>query len=185
MKTKLDLRKCLQPLAIALIGANVKGRPNYTTIGFAGMADRNIASLGMNKAHYTNIGIKENGTFSINFPSVDMVKEVDYCGLVSGESVDKSKLFDNFYGELKTAPMIRQCPLTMECKLIQTLEFTGNEAFFGEIVATYCDNKYLTNGIIDFSKVNPIIFDTHQRSYWKLGEKFAPAWSIGKEIETR
>ena len=81
--------------------------------------------------------------------------------------------------------MIQECPLTMECKLIQTLEFTGNEAFIGEIIATYGDDKYITNGTIDFSKVKPIIFDTHQRCYWRIGERFAPAWSIGKELDKK
>ena len=185
MKTRLDLKKCLHPLPIVLVGANVKGKPNYTTIGFAGMVDKNIVSLGMNRAHHTNSGIKENGTFSVNIPSVGMVKETDYCGLVSGQSVDKSGLFTIFYGELKTAPMIEECPLTMECKLLQTLELPGNEAFIGEIVATYGNDNYMTDGTIDYSKVQPIIFDTHQRCYWKLGERFASAWSIGKELEKK
>lgn len=79
-----------------LVGANVKGKPNYITIAHVGIMDLSSISLGMAKIHYTNVGIKENKTFSVNIPSVGMVKKTDYCGLVSGKRVDKSRLFENF-----------------------------------------------------------------------------------------
>jgi flavin reductase (DIM6/NTAB) family NADH-FMN oxidoreductase RutF len=47
--------------------------------------DLESVSLGMNKRHYTNAGIKANKTFSINIPSAAMVKETDYYDLVSGK----------------------------------------------------------------------------------------------------
>ena len=63
--------------------------------------------------------MEENGVFSINLPSVEMVEATDYCGVVSGHKVDKSGLFKVFYGKLETAPMIEECRLNMECKLVQ------------------------------------------------------------------
>ena len=60
--------------------------------------DLGSVSLGMAKAHYTNAGIKENRTFSINLRSADIVKETDYCGLVSGKRINKAQLFHVFYG---------------------------------------------------------------------------------------
>jgi flavin reductase (DIM6/NTAB) family NADH-FMN oxidoreductase RutF len=44
----------------------------------------------------TATGIRENQTFSVNIPSVDIVKETDYCGLVSGKNQDKSQVFECF-----------------------------------------------------------------------------------------
>jgi flavin reductase (DIM6/NTAB) family NADH-FMN oxidoreductase RutF len=167
-----------------LVGANVNGRPNYITIAHVGIMDFGSISLGMDKAHYTNGGIKENGTFSVNIPSVGMVKETDYCGLVSGKRVDKAELFENFYGKLGTAPMIRECPINMECRLIQTVDFPRHDIFVGEIVETYCDEQCLTDGVVDLSKVRPILFAMNDRGYWKLGERFAQAWSIGKELKS-
>ena len=46
-----------------------------------------------------------------------MISETDYCGLVSGRKTDKSNIFNVFYGELETAPMIMECPVSIECKL--------------------------------------------------------------------
>lgn len=66
-----------------------------------------MLAISLNKSHYTCTGIKENGTFSINIPSVEMVAKTDYCGLVSGNDGDKSILFHTFYGILENAPMIQ------------------------------------------------------------------------------
>ena len=185
MKTKLGAKNCVYPMPTTLVGANVKGKANYITIAHVGIMDLGSVSLGMNKVHYTNAGIKENGTFSINIPSLDLVKETDYCGLVSGSKVDKAALFDNFYGVLGTAPMIRQCPINMECRLIQVVDFPKHDVFVGEVVETYCDERVLSDGVVDFSKVQPILFVMNDTSYWQLGPRFAKAWSIGKELKAR
>ncbi len=183
MKKDLGAKNCLYPLPTILVGANIDGKPNYITIAHVGIMDMASVSLGMGKVHYTNAGIKQNQTFSVNMPSVDMVKETDYCGLFSGKNTDKSTLFETFYGKLKTAPMIKSCPVNMECKLIKTVDFPRHDIFIGEVVATYCDEENLTDGIVDFAKVRPIMFVMNDTGYWKLGERFADAWSVGKALK--
>ena len=157
-------------------------KPNYLTIAHVGIMDMTSISLGMNKSHYTNTGIKTNGTFSVNIPSVKMVKETDYCGLYSGKIKDKTTLFKTFYGKLKTAPMIEECIINMECELIKTVDFPTHDVFVGKVYATYCDENALTNGEVDFAKVQPILFVMNDQSYYKLGDKYAKAWSVGKEL---
>jgi flavin reductase (DIM6/NTAB) family NADH-FMN oxidoreductase RutF len=183
MKVKLGAKNCLYPLPATLVGANVKGKPNYVTIAHVGIMDHNTISLSLNQTHYTNAGIKENKTFSVNIPSVEMVKETDYCGLVSGKSTDKSGVFESFYGDLKTAPLIKGCPVNMECRLLKTLDFPGHDVFIGEIVETYCDEKVLTNGAVDLAKVRPILFAMLNRGYWEIGQSLASAWEIGKQFK--
>ena len=92
MKATLGAKNCLYPMPTTLVGANVNGKPNYITIAHVGIQELGSISLSMAKSHYTNSGIKENGTFSVNIPSVEMVKETDYCGIVSGKNVDKGKI---------------------------------------------------------------------------------------------
>ena len=180
MKIELGAKNCLYPLPTVLVGANVNGRANYITIAHVGIADPGCVTLGMNKAHYTNAGIKENRAFSVNIPSIGLVEETDYCGLVSGKNTDKGALFESFYGKLKTAPMIKQCPINMECRLIQTVDFPRHDLFIGEVVDTYCDEQCLTDDAVDFSKVQPILFVMTDTSYWRLGKRLAKAWDVGK-----
>jgi flavin reductase (DIM6/NTAB) family NADH-FMN oxidoreductase RutF len=175
MKVKLGAKNCLYPLPTTLVGANVNGKPNFITMAHVGIADVGSISMGMHKSHYSNIGIRVNQTFSVNIPSIEMVKETDYCGLVSGKNVDKSMVFEVFYGKLETAPMIKACPINMECRLIHTVDLPNHDVFIGEVIETYCDEKCLKDEVVDFSKVQPILFVMNDRSYWKLGEQFAKA----------
>lgn len=181
-KTELGPVNCLYPLPTTLVGVNVSGKPNYITIAHVGILDFGSISLGMSKTHYTNAGIRENATFSVNIPSVNMVRQTDYCGLVSGKKVDKAALFHNFYGTLGTAPMIRECPVSMECQLVRTVDFPAHDVFIGTIVNTYCDPCVITGGAVDVEKVQPILFSMNDRSYFRIGEKIARAWDIGKEL---
>ncbi|MBI3038684.1 flavin reductase family protein [bacterium] len=169
-------------MPITIIGAQVNGKPNFNTIAHVGIMDFSTISISLAKVHYTNKGIKENKTFSVNIPKEGLVKETDFAGMVSGETTDKSKVFEAFYGSLKTAPMILECPINMECKLIQTIEFPKHEVFLGEIVETFCGDEFLVDGKMDISKVQPILFVMDGTSYWNLGSKISNAWKVGKEL---
>jgi flavin reductase (DIM6/NTAB) family NADH-FMN oxidoreductase RutF len=79
--------------------------------------------------------------------------------------------------------MIAECPINMECRLIQSVDFPRHDIFIGEIVETYCDERCVTDGVVDFSKVQPILFVMNDKSYWKLGERLARAWHVGKELK--
>jgi flavin reductase (DIM6/NTAB) family NADH-FMN oxidoreductase RutF len=182
MKIELGAKNCLYPLPTTLVGALVNGKPNYIAIAHVGIMDPESVSLGMNKLHFTNSGIKANKTFSINIPSTKLVKETDYCGLVSGKNKNKADMFKTFYGKLKTAPMIEQCSINMECELIKTVDFPNHDVFMGKIVNTYCDQTVLSEGIVDLEKVQPILFAMNDRSYYGIGKKIAKAWDIGKEL---
>jgi flavin reductase (DIM6/NTAB) family NADH-FMN oxidoreductase RutF len=182
MKKEIGARNCLYPLPTTIVGAEVDGKPNYVTIAHVGIMDMLSVSLGMNKSHYTNAGIKTNGTFSVNIPSVKMIKETDYCGLFSGKLRDKSTIFKTFYGKLKTAPMIEECTVNMECELIKIVDFPNHDVFVGKIIATYCDEIVLSDGEVDFVKVKPILFVMNDKSYYKLGDRFAKAWAVGKDL---
>jgi flavin reductase (DIM6/NTAB) family NADH-FMN oxidoreductase RutF len=185
MKKKLGAKNALYPLPTTLVGAIVEGKPTFTTIAHVGIMDLGSVSLGINKVHYINDGIKEHQTFSINIPSESMVKITDYCGLVTGKKTDKSRLFSLFYGVLETAPLIEECPINMECRLIKTVDFFRHDIFVGEVIETHVDESVVNNGVIDLVKVKPLLFSMFTKSYWTLGKKFAQAWAIGKSLKEK
>ena len=172
----------LYPMPVVIVGANKEGRANFMTAAFCGMMNIKppVVSLGLELRHFTTGGILENGTFSVNLPSTAMMQVTDYCGLVSGHKVDKSQLFNVFYGKLDTAPMIEECPLTMECRLLQKVDFSPDGVFLGEIVAVYCDDQYMDGKMPDIGKLDPLIFSAGDNSYWNIGKKLGKAWSAGK-----
>lgn len=189
-KKKLGARNLLLPYMPVLVGTKVGDKPNYITIALVGVLCYDAISVSVGHKQYSNRGIKENGTFSINQPTADMVKELDYCGLYSGRKVDKSALFENFYGKLESAPMIKECPVNIECRVVQTLERPVHTVFIGEVVEVYFDEDCLTEGVPDVSKIDPILYGPvkgrtgHSGCYWKLGEYLARAWEVGKDLKT-
>jgi flavin reductase (DIM6/NTAB) family NADH-FMN oxidoreductase RutF len=182
-KQPIGARTYLYPMPVVLVGAKVEGKPNYLPIAYCGIVQHTPAMIAvtLGKAHHTNRGIKELQTFSVNIPAEDMVLVTDYCGLHSGKDTDKSGLFTTFFGKLESAPMIEECPLNLECKLVQMLDFGGaNEVFIGEIVEAYSSPAYLTDGLPDITKLRPISFSMHDNTYWGVGEYLGRAWSVGK-----
>jgi len=180
MKVELNEKNALYPLPVALIGTDIDGKANFITIAHLGIGALDMVTLGINKAHYSNKGIITNREFSINIPSDDMVTETDYTGMVSGSKTDKSGIFKIFRGSLKHAPMIENAPVAMECTLVDHYDYKTHDLFVGKVEKIYAEENILTNGTIDIAKVKPMLFDMHQRKYWRVGEPFADAWSIGK-----
>ena len=150
----------LSPAIIA--GAIVNGKANYLTLGGCGGMSRSppLMYITLNKAHYTNAGIKEHGWFSVNVPSRDQVVRTDYVGLVSGKDTDKSGVFTPFYGKAGNAPMIEECPVNILCRVIQTVYMpsqTNAEIFIAEIEEVYVNKECMTDGKPDFNKIKPIM----------------------------
>ena len=172
------------PMPATLIGSSLQGKPNFMAAGWVTRVNATppYVAIGINKAQFTNLGIKENRSFSINLPSAEMVVETDYCGFVSGRKTDKSKIFEVFYGKLKTAPMIQKCPLCMECRLVNCHELPTNNLFIGEIAGVYTEEKYLADGQLDFKKMNLMILTMPDNNYWAVGEHVGDAWEIGKGL---
>jgi flavin reductase (DIM6/NTAB) family NADH-FMN oxidoreductase RutF len=165
----------LSPLPLVLIGTLINGRPNYCVVGY--VCPFNFGKhifFSLYKKRYTRLGIQEHRTFSVNIPSEDLVKEVNICGSKSGRDVDKSKFFDNFYGELKTTPMISQCPLNMECRVTDIIDYDPNEGIIGEVVKSYANAELITDGTVDMSKAR--LFS------WTIGGDFG-FYRLGKRIE--
>jgi flavin reductase (DIM6/NTAB) family NADH-FMN oxidoreductase RutF len=145
------------------------------------------AMLGIcvNRIHASNEAIRNSGEFSVNVPSVDMVEITDYTGLVSGKNVDKSGLFEIFYGQLKSAPLIKQCPVSVECRVVQTVDLPTNAFFIAEIVDIYSEDRFLTEGKLDVKKMNPFLLTMPDNRFWSIGECVGKAWNAGKSVGER
>ena len=188
-KLKMEPTRWMYPRPTLLVGANVKGKANFMTVGGGGVADAGPPMVGVPIRHFQNTlkGILENMTFSVNTPSVDQVKETDYCGIISGSKVDKAKVcgFDVFYGDLQTAPMISQCPFSLECKVVHVLNLGTHAFVIGEVKATYISDDCLTDGKPDIRKIRPMVFNLEASDYSTIGEFVAKAFSVGRELRGR
>lgn len=183
-KTRLKPRPYMYPKPAVLVGSMVRGKPNFMTIANCGIInyDPPMIYVASNRRHLTNSGIRRRKTFSVNVPNSGMAAVTDYCGIRSGRDVDKSEIFEVFTGELKTAPLIAECPVSFECRLVRTIRMGEEEVFVGEIAAIHVDNGCMTDGKPDIKKIDPLIYSTSDRKYFSLGKEIAPAYSVGKKF---
>jgi len=182
-KIKLGPQTLLYPMPAVLVGADVNEKPNLMTAAWCGIASHEppAVAVAVRKNRYTLEGIRKNETFSINVPSSDMAKETDYCGLYSGKNTDKSQIFKIFYGALKTAPLIQECPVNLECKVIHYLDLGSHTLVVGEIIETYITDNCTSDGKADPEKIDPLIFIPGTQEYHSLGKAIAPAFKVGKK----
>lgn len=182
-KIKFKNVPLVYPIPAILAGALVDGKPNYVTLGNCGImsVEPPVIYISSHKSHYTNKGIAENKVFSVNIPSAELVKKVDYCGLISGKREDKSKVFESFYGENDKIPMISECPVTLACKVIQTFDVYDMNVFVGEIIETYIGQEYVTDGFPDTNKINPLIY-CMDNLYWDIGKIVGKGFNEGRSF---
>jgi flavin reductase (DIM6/NTAB) family NADH-FMN oxidoreductase RutF len=186
-KIKLGAYPYIYPMPTVIVGSSINGNPNFVTISYVGIVQHNppMASVTLMNSHYTNQGIKENKTFSINIPDTRLLKKTDFVGMNSGKTLNKAALFDVFYGKLKTAPMIMETPLNLECKLVDVIDLKNkNEIFIGEIVETYSSKKYIRKGHPYLKRLDPILFSINSNSYYKIGRRIGKAWQEGLHISS-
>jgi flavin reductase (DIM6/NTAB) family NADH-FMN oxidoreductase RutF len=187
-KVTLGPRTLLYPLPTILVGANVDGKPNFMAAAWCGIVNSSPPMLSVSLQHqrHTLKGIRQNKTFSINVPSIDLVKETDYCGTVTGAGTNKVAdcRFKIFYGKLTTAPLIDQCPVNLECRVAQMLDLGSHVCILGQIEEVFITDSCLTNGEPDADKIRPFLRAAGAgNKYREFGNPIGEAFGIGRQIK--
>lgn len=187
-KVTLGPTPLLYPMPTILVGANIDGKPNFMACAWCGIANGRppMISVALQHPRHTLKGIQQNNTFSANVPSVNLVKETDYCGIVSGAKADKVAdcRFKIFYGKLQTAPLIEQCPVNLECRVVHLLNLGSHTLVIGQIEEVHIADSYLTNGKPDVDKIRPFLWVVEPgNEYREFGKPIGKAFDIGKQIK--
>jgi flavin reductase (DIM6/NTAB) family NADH-FMN oxidoreductase RutF len=169
------------PMPVVLIGTVTDGKPNFMTAAWVTKLHSSppLIGISLGERQHTAKGIRQTGEFSVSYPSVDQAILADYLGLVHGYEEDKSAQVEIFRGALESAPMVRQCPVSLECRLTQTVELPHDFLFIGEVINVYASESVLTGGKIDPVKLRPFVLTMPGNSYWALGDYVGAAWEIG------
>jgi len=189
-KILMGPKTLLYPMPVILVGTHVDEKPNFMAVAWCGIANGEppMVSVAIRHTRHTHKGVMQNLTFSVNIPSTDMVRETDYCGLVTGAKVNKVEVchFRVFYGKLGNAPLIEQCPVNLECKVMHILDLGSHSLVVGRIKETYISETCATDGKPDFNKIKPLTYVTQPaRHYQTLGEVVAKAFNIGRKLKAK
>jgi flavin reductase (DIM6/NTAB) family NADH-FMN oxidoreductase RutF len=159
------------PVVLATCGSE---KPNIITLAWVGTvcSDPPMVGIGVRPQRHSHSLIEETGEFVINIPSEDLLEITDRCGHVSGSDVDKFAALGvtpESASVVKT-PLIAECPVNLECKVVQKISLGAHDLFLGEIVAVHVDETVLDEKgrRIDYGKAKPFVL-THAE-YRGLGE---------------
>ncbi len=177
-KITLGPQPWLFPMPALVIGALVDGKPNFMTAAWAGIAcsEPPCLSVAIRPARLTLRGIRELGVFSVNVPRASQAGTVDFCGVHSGKKVDKSTLFTVFYGKDPRVPLAAECPVGLECRVVQSPELGSHVLVIGEILAVHADRECVADGRPLPEKIDPLIFAVGANAYFRLGERAGDAF---------
>lgn len=159
---KIDAGKksCLQPAPKILVSCRGKdGRNNALAVAYCGNCsyDPPMVMVGIVPSRFSYHIIKETGCFVVNLVGAGQKELFDYLGSHSGRDEDKfAKMKISVSdGEKVNAPILANCPVNIECTVVDSILTGSHEMFIGKVEAVHADAELVKeNGEIDFSKIN-------------------------------
>ena len=154
----------LNPVPVVLISCkNKEGKENVFTVAWAGTICTKppMLSISIRPERLSYEYIKETMEFTVNLPSSNLVKVVDFCGVRSGKKIDKIKEMNlnMIPGTHTNTSYIDQCPISIECKVKNIMPLGSHDLFIAEVLGSHIDESLMDEkGKIHFEKANLITY---------------------------
>ena len=161
----------LLPLPAVMVSCAAEGfKPNVITISWIGIVNSEppMLSISVTPKRHSHQIIKKAGDFVVNLTSERNLKETDFCGNRSGRDYDKFKEMNltPLPGKVVGSPMIKECPVNLECRVRQSMVLGSHEMFIAEIVAVHIDAELMNDkGRLDIDKLKPLVYCTVAQEY--------------------
>ncbi|WP_206458454.1 flavin reductase family protein [Anaerovorax sp. IOR16] len=158
-KSKASMKSCLQPMPKVLVSCRgLDGENNVLAVGYCGNCsyDPPMVMVGIVPTRYSYKMIKESGCFVVNLVEKSYQETFDYLGSHSKRDEDKLQAMQVKMADAEkiNAPILTNCPVNIECKVVDSIVTGSHEMFIGKIEYVHADNQLLDNeGNIDFSKI--------------------------------
>lgn len=164
----------LYPLPAVLVSCGTIEKANIITVAWTGILNTNPATvyISVRPSRYSYNLIKKQGEFVINLTTKNLAKATDWCGVKTGAKVDKFKemKLHKEKANFVACPMIKESPVSVECKVKEVKEFGSHHTFIAEVLAINADEKYIDEkGAFDISKCDLIAYSNGH--YYTLGKK--------------
>lgn len=149
MKKSVDQKMlCVQPLPQTIVSCRDKdGNNNALVVGFVANVslDPAMVMIGIMPTRYSHHIVKESGCFVINFPKKSFQKEYAYLGSKSGRDGDKFAALGLAWEDAKyvDAPVLTDCPVSIECSVVESTMPGTHELFIGKVEAVNVDEEYI------------------------------------------
>lgn len=159
-KKEAKMKSCLQPAPKVLVSCRgLNGENNALAVAYCGNCsyDPPMVMVGIVPSRYSYKLIKESGCFVVNLVDRSYKDTFDYLGSHSKRDGDKLaamgvRLQD---GKKVNAPILPDCPVNIECTVVDSIVTGSHEMFIGKIEYVHADAKIIdAEGNIEFSKID-------------------------------
>ena len=175
----------IYPIPAVLVTSGTMENSNILTVAWTGIMNTNpaIVYISVRPERYSYNLIKESKEFAINLTNKDLAFATDWCGVRSGAKFDKfkeMKLTKEKANFIK-APLIKESPVSIECKVIEEKTYGSHTTFIAEVLSIDADEKYMDEkGAFDISKCDLIAYANG--GYYELGKKIG---KFGYSVEKK
>ena len=173
------------PIPAAMVSVGDMANSNIITVAWTGIINTNPAMcyISVRPNRYSYNIIKNTKEFVINLTTEELTYKTDWCGVKSGEKVDKFKEMNltKEKANFVKCPLIKESPVSLECKVKQEIDLGSHTMFMAEILCINADEKYIDkNGAFDISKCKLIAYANG--GYYALGKKIGKfGYSVRKK----
>ena len=179
----------LGPVPPVLVSCGEGESANLITIAWAGTVCTQPprVSISVRPTRHSYGLIKESGEFVINLPPARLARAVDLCGCRSGRQVDKFSLahLTATPASAVSAPLIAECPVSLECRVFQSILLGSHEMFLADILAVQVDAALLDDaGRLCLERADLLAYA--HGGYFRLGEQLGSfGYSVRKKKKRR
>ena len=147
----------IYPIPAVMVSCGTMEKSNIITVAWTGILNTNPAMcyISVRPERFSHDIIKESGEFVINLTNRQLAYATDWCGVKSGRDVDKFKemKLTKEKANIVKAPLIKESPVSVECKVKEIVPLGSHDMFIAEIVAIDADEKYIDEkGAFDLRK---------------------------------
>lgn len=154
----------LYPLPAVMVSVtDGQGNDNIITVAWTGTICTNppMVYISVPPSRYSYEMLKKTGEFVINLTTEELAFATDYCGVRSGRDVDKFKEahLTKEPAQFVKAPMIKESPVSIECRVTEVKELGSHHMFLAEVLAVHAQQEYIDkNNKFQLNKAKPIVY---------------------------
>jgi flavin reductase (DIM6/NTAB) family NADH-FMN oxidoreductase RutF len=113
-----------------------------------------------------------------------MAFATDWCGVRSGRDYDKFKKMKltPVKAEMINAPMIKEAPLCIECRVKEIIPLGSHDMFIADVLNVQADRQYIDPETDTFDLAKAKLIAYSHGHYFKLGEEIGKfGWTVKKK----
>ena len=150
------------PVVMASLGETPE-EYNIITIAWTGIINSEppMTYLSIRKSRPSHPLLQKTKDYVINLPSEDLAFAADFCGVRSGKDLNKflTQKLTPIPAEVVKAPMIKECPINIECRVVDVISFPSHDMFVSEIIKVHADENLMDEkGRLQFEKARLVSY---------------------------